>query len=146
MKIRLATLIGAAAACMLCVAARPRGAAARRRPAAEPVRVIWVRPNLVPALRRPALAHLLAAAASGEPLRGDCVRDSRPQVDGQWLVTPGRKQGRKQRAPVERLARPPEKEGEGAPVSNERGNGGSFDREGQGSSGQRHASRGTGEQ
>ena len=93
MKIRLATVIGAAAACMLCVTARPRGAAERRRPAAEPVRVIWVRPDLVPAPRRPALAHLLAAAAAGEPLRGDCVRDSRPQVDGPWLVTPGRKHG-----------------------------------------------------
>jgi hypothetical protein len=52
----------------------------------EPVRVVWLRPTLVPSARRAALSRILIAAAQGQSLRGIPVRDSRPWIDATDLL------------------------------------------------------------
>src|SRR5947209_19361717 len=65
---------------MGCLAVPPAGASGGRAAGGEAVRVVWLKPERVPASRRPALTDLLEQAVSGRPLRGFEVRDSRPQV------------------------------------------------------------------
>jgi hypothetical protein len=84
MKIRLAQIAGIAAAGLLVTTVPPLGAVERER--SVPLRVTWVRPDLVLAGQRPGLTRLLAAAAAGRPLRGVRVRDSRPQIDAGWAT------------------------------------------------------------
>ena len=61
-----------------CLAVPPAGASGGRAAGGEAVRVVWLKPERVPASRRPALTDLLVQAVSGRPLRGFEVRDSRP--------------------------------------------------------------------
>src|SRR5947209_12804083 len=65
---------------MGCLAVPPAGASGGRAAGGEAVHVVWLKPGRVPASRRPALTDLLEQAASGRPLLGFEVRDSRPQV------------------------------------------------------------------
>jgi hypothetical protein len=82
MKIRWTSVIGGVG---LVLAAGQIGSAAEQEPL-RPARVTWLRPDRVPVRQRRALTRLLAATAAGQPLSGVRVRDSRPQIDGEWAA------------------------------------------------------------
>src|SRR5690349_14679414 len=55
--------------------------AAITHPAGEkPLRILWLSPHQLPAVRRAYLTRLLTRAVEGRPIRGEGVRDSRPQL------------------------------------------------------------------
>jgi uncharacterized membrane protein len=64
----------------------PAGAARVQSARAAATRIVWLKPERVPASRRPALTRLLNQAVLGRPLRGAGVRDSRPQLVSEELA------------------------------------------------------------
>src|SRR5690348_3482759 len=64
----------------------PAGAARVPRARAAATRIIWLKPERVPASRRPALTRLLSQAVLGRPLSGAGVQDSRPQLVSEDLA------------------------------------------------------------
>jgi hypothetical protein len=64
----------------------PAGAARAQSACVAATRIVWLKPERVPASRRPALTRLLKQAVLGRPLSGAGVQDSRPQLVSEDLA------------------------------------------------------------